>query len=200
MRYRFQPFLVLSLLFLFQSCYFPSYQAVATTSLYDVSFTSGKWYLGPITIDGKPFSDFSDYSEKEMRSCLQDSLYLSYGKQKALYNVPILTAKNTKESLTLLRATKTIDYVIQITGTVGENHISGIMLKPMKDAQKSTASITFNVFEVANEKLIYSQTTSGQIIVENNSEDVLFGKSAQTLLKNCLKKGMKQFKKSGGCE
>ncbi|GGD27761.1 hypothetical protein GCM10011343_17420 [Flavobacterium orientale] len=184
---------------LLNSCYFPSYRAVAETGLYDISFTEGKWFLNYVTIDGKPFSDFSNYSEKELQNCLNDSLYLSYGKRKSIYNVPILTAKNSKESLSLLRATNTIDYVIQITGSIGDNDISGINIKPMKNAEKSTASITFKVYEVATEKIIYSHTTSGEIVVENNREDVLFGKSTQTILKKCLEKGMTQFKKSGGC-
>ena len=191
---------ILVLLFSLNACYFPAYRTVAETSLYDISFTEGKWFLNYVTINGKPFSDFSDYSEKELQNCLYDSLYLSYGKRKSIYNVPILTAENSNQSLSLLRATNTIDYVIQITGSIGDNDIGGITFKPMKNAEKSTASITFKVYEVATEKMIYSQTTSGEIVVENNREDVLFGKSAQTILKKCLEKGMKQFKKSGGCK
>ncbi len=190
----------LSFLLLLNSCYFPSYRSVAETSLYDISFTEGKWFLNYVTIDGKPFSNFSDYSEKELQNCLHDSLYLSYGKRKSIYNVPILTAKNSKESFTLLRATNTIDYVIQITGAIGDNNIGAINIKPMKETEKTTASITFKVYEVATEKMIYSHTTSGEIMVENNREDVLFGKSAQTILRKCLERGMKQFKKSGGCK
>jgi hypothetical protein len=91
-------------------------------------------------------------------------------------------------------------YVIQITGSIGANEIGNINIKPMKNAEKTAASITFKVYEVSTEQLVYSHTTTGQLIVENNSEDVLFGKSAQNIMKKCLKKGMKQLKKSGGCE
>jgi len=190
---------IVGLLFCLNSCYFPSYKAVAETSLYDISFEEGKWFLNYVSVNGKPINDFSDYAEKELASCLKEALYLSYGKRKALYNVPILTAKNTTESLSLLKATNTIDYVIQITGSIGNDEIGGINVKPMKNAEKSTASIKIEVFEVATLKVLYSQTHSGEIIVENNREDILFGKSAQTILRKCLEKGMKQFKKSGGC-
>lgn len=194
-------FLPILIIFLsFNACYFPSYRALAETSLYDISFAEGNWFLNHVSVDGYPVNDFSDYTEKELTSCLKDALYLSYGKRKALYNVPILTPKNTTESLSLLKATNTIDYVIQITGSIGANEIGGINIKPMKNAEKSTASIKIEVFEVATQKVLYSQTHSGEIIVENNREDVLFGKSAQTILKKCLEKGMKQFKKSGGCK
>lgn len=190
----------ISSLFVFNSCYFPGYQSVAETSLHDISFAEGKWFLNYVTIDGKPYTDFSEYSEKELQDCLQDSLYLSYGKRKAIYNVPILTSKNSKESLSLLKTTKTIDYVIQITGTIGANEIGNINIKPMKNTEKTVASITFKVYEVSTERLIYSHTTTGQLTVENNNEDVLFGKSAQNIMKKCLEKGMKQLKKSGGCD
>jgi len=190
---------IVGLLFCLNACYFPSYKAVAETSLYDISFAEGNWFLNHVSVNGKPINDFSNYAEKELTSCLKEALYLSYGKRKALYNVPILTAKNTTESLSLLKATKTIDYVIQITGSIGDNQIGGINIKPMKNAEKSTASIKIEVFEVATQKVLYSQTHSGEIIVENNREDILFGKSAQTILRKCLEKGMKQFKKSGGC-
>lgn len=190
---------IVGLLFCLYSCYFPSYKAVAETSLYDISFAEGNWFLNYVSVNGKPANDFSDYTEKELASCLKETLYLSYGKRKALYNVPILTAKNTTESLSLLKATNTIDYVIQITGSIGDHEIGSINIKPMKNAEKSTASIKIEVFEVATQKVLYSQTHSGEIIVENNREDILFGKSAQTILRKCLEKGMKQFKKSGGC-
>jgi hypothetical protein len=193
-------FFTVSAFLIFNSCYFPGYQSVAETSLHNISFAEGKWFVNYVTIDGKPFTDFSEYSEKELQNCLQDSLYLSYGKRKAIYNVPILNSKNLKESLSLLKASKTIDYVIQITGSIGANEIGNINIKPMKNAEKTAASITFKVYEVSTEQLVYSQTTTGQLTVENNSEDVLFGKSAQNILKKCLKKGMKQLKKSGGCE
>jgi hypothetical protein len=154
-------FFAVSALLIFNSCYFPGYQSVAETSLHNISFAEGKWFVNYVTI---------------------------------------LNSKNLKESLSLLKATKTIDYVIQITGSIGANEIGNINIKPMKNAEKTAASITFKVYEVSTEQLVYSHTTTGQLTVENNSEDVLFGKSAQNIMKKCLKKGMKQLKKSGGCE
>ena len=186
--------------FIFNSCYFPSYRSVAEASLYDISFAEGQWFLNYVTIDGKPFTDFSEYAERELQNCLHDSLYLSYGKRKAIYNVPILTTKNSKESLSLLKSTKTIDYVIQITGSIAASEIGTPNIKPMKNAEQTAASITYKIFEVSTEKIIYSHTTTGQLTVENNNEDVLFGKSAKNILKKCLQKGMKQLKKSGGCD
>lgn len=188
------------LLLVFNSCYFPHYRSVAESSLYDVNFSEGKWFLNHVTINGKASNDLSTIAEEALTTCLQDSLYLSYGNRKTLYNVPILTEKNTLEQLTLLKTTNTIDYVIQVIGNVGANEIGGINIKPMKNAEKSSASITIQVFEVNKGNLIYSHTTTGTIEIENNREDVVFGKSIQTILKKCLQKELKTVKKSGGCE
>jgi hypothetical protein len=188
------------LLLVFNSCYFPHYRSVAESSLYDVNFSEGKWFLNHVTINGKAWNDLSTIAEEALSACIQDSLYLSYGNRKTDYNVPILTEKNTQEQLTLLKSTNTIDYVIQVIGNVGANEIGTINIKPMKNAEKSSASITIQVFEVSKGKLIYSHTTTGTIEIENNREDVVFGKSIQTILKKCLQKELKTVKKSGGCE
>jgi hypothetical protein len=189
-----------AVLLVFNSCYFPHYRSIAESSLYDINFSEGKWFLNHVTVNGKAWNDLSTTTEEALSSCLNDSLYLSYGKRKAAYNVPILTEKNSREQLTILKATNSIDYVIQVVGNVLANDIGGINIKPMKNAEESSASITIQVYDVNKGSLIYSHTTTGSIEVENNRDDVVFGKSAQTILKKCLKKELKAFKKNGGCE
>lgn len=194
-------YLWLFMLLLFcNSCYFPHYRSIAESSLYDIDFSRGKWFLNHVTVNGKAWNDLSTTTEETLSPCLHDSLYLSYGKRKATYNVPILTEKNSKEQLTILKATNSVDYVIQVVGNVLANEIGGINLKPMKNAEESSASITIQVYDVNIGSLIYSHTTTGSIEVENNRDDVVFGKSAQTILKKCLKKELKTFTKYGGCE
>ncbi|UPQ79505.1 hypothetical protein M0M57_01390 [Flavobacterium azooxidireducens] len=189
-----------ALLLVFNSCYFPHYRSIAESSLYDINFSEGKWFLNHVTVNGKAWNDLSTTTEATLSSCLNDSLYLSYGKKKAAYNVPILTDKNSREQLTFLKATNSVDYVIQVVGSILANDIGGITIKPMKNAEESSASITIQVYDVNKGSLIYSHTTTGSIEVENNRDDVVFGKSAQTILKKCLKKELKTFKKNGGCE
>ena len=189
-----------AVLLVFNSCYFPHYRSIAESSLYDINFSEGKWFLNHVTVNGKAWNDLSTATEEALSSCLNDSLYLSYGKRKAAYNVPILTEKNSREQLTILKATNSIDYVIQVVGNVLANDIGGINIKPMKNAEESSASITIQVYDVNKGSLIYSHTTTGSIEIENNRDDVVFGKSAQTILKKCLKKELKAFKKNGGCE
>lgn len=194
-------YLWLFMLLLFcNSCYFPHYRSIAESSLYDIDFSQGKWFLNHVTVNGKAWNDLSTATEETLSPCLNDSLYLSYGKRKAAYNVPILTEKNSKEQLTILKATNSVDYVIQVVGNVLANDIGGINLKPMKNAEESSASITIQVYDANEGSLIYSHTTTGSIEVENNRDDVVFGKSAQTMLKKCLKKELKTFTKYGGCE
>lgn len=189
-----------ALLLVFNSCYFPHYRSIAESSLYDINFSEGKWFLNHVTVNGKAWNDLSTTTEATLSSCLNDSLYLSYGKRKAAYNVPILTDKNSREQLTFLKATNSVDYVIQVVGSILANDIGGITIKPMKNAEKSSASITIQVYDVNKGSLIYSHTTIGSIEVENNRDDVVFGKSAQTILKKCLKKELKTITKYGGCE
>jgi hypothetical protein len=188
------------LLLVCNSCYFPHYRSVAESSLYDVNFSEGKWFLNHVTVNGKAWNDLSTTTEEALSSCLNDSLYLSYGKRKAAYNVPILTDKNSREQLTLLKATNSVDYVIQVVGNVLANDIGGINIKPMKNAEQSSASITIQVYDVNKVSLIYSHTTTGSVEVENNRDDVVFGKSAENILKKCLKKELKTLKKNSGCE
>lgn len=189
-----------AVLLVFNSCYFPHYRSIAESSLYDINFSEGKWFLNHVTVNGKAWNDLSTTTEEALSSCLNDSLYLSYGKRKAAYNVPILTEKNSREQLTILKATNSIDYVIQVVGNVLANDIGGINIKPMKNAEESSASITIQVYDVNKGSLIYSHTTTGSIEIENNRGDVVFGKSAQTILKKCLKKELKTITKYGGCE
>ncbi len=188
------------LLIVCNSCYFPHYSSIAESSLHDINFKIGKWYLNHVTINGKAWDDFSAETEKALITCLNDSLYLSYGKRKVAYNVPILTEANHKEQLNLLKATNSVDFVIQVVGNVIADDLRGINLKPMKNEEKSSAVITIQVFDVNKGNLIYSHLTRGSIEIENNHHEVVFGKSAQTILKKCLQKELKVFKKNGGCK
>lgn len=183
-----------------QSCYFPSYQSVAETNPYLIDFSKGKWYLNNIQVNGKSDFAFDELTEKSLSNCLNDSLYLSYGKRKAIYKVPIITEQNASENLSLLKATQTVDYVIQITGIIGKNEIGAMNIKPMKNEQKTSASIQIQVYDVNQKQLIYGHQTTGNISIENNSEDVVFGKSAQSILKKCLEKELKLLLKHGGCQ
>jgi hypothetical protein len=189
-----------AVLLVFNSCYFPHYRSIAESSLYDINFSEGKWFLNHVTVNGKAWNDLSTTTEEALSSCLNDSLYLSYGKRKTVYNVPILTDKNSREHLTILKATYSVDYVIQVVGNVLANDIGGINIKPMKNAEESSASITIQVYDVNKRSLIYSHTTTGSVEVENNRDDVIFGKSAETILKKCLKKELIILKKNSVCE
>jgi hypothetical protein len=195
------PFFVLFILLLtFNSCYFPYYRSLAESSLYDIDFSQGKWFLNHVTVNGNAWNDLSTQTEEALSICLKDSLYLSYGKRKAAYIVPLLNDKNAKEQLNLLKATNNVDYVIQVVGNIRANEIRAINIKPMKNDNESSASITIQVYDVNKGSLLYSHTTTGSVEVENNRSDVVFGKSAETILNKCLKKELKTFKKNGGCE
>lgn len=197
---RFTYFGFFALLLVFNSCYFPHYRSIAESSLYDVNFSEGKWFLNHVTVNGKVWEDFSILTEENLSNCLNDSLYLSYGKRKVAYIVPILTEKNHKEQLSLLKATNSVDFVIQVMGNVIADDINGINIKTMNNNEKSSASIVIQVYDVSKGILIYSHKTKGSVEIENNHHDVVFGKSAQTILKKCLLKELKTFKKNGGCE
>lgn len=188
------------LLFVFNSCYFPHYSSIAESSIYDVDFSQGKWFLNHVTVNGKAWEDFSTLTEENLSNCLNDSLYLSYGNRKVAYVVPILTEKNQKEQLSLLKATNSVDFVIQVVGNVIADDISGINIKTMNNKEQSSASIAIQVFDVSKGSLIYSHKTKGSVEIEDNHHDVVFGKSAQAILKKCLQKELKAVKKNGGCK
>ena len=188
------------LLFICNSCYFPHYRSIAESSLYDVNFSEGKWFLNHVTVNGKAWNDLSSISEEALSKCLKDSLYLSYGKRKAPYIVPVLNDKNTKEQLHLLKATNSVDYVIQVVGKINADEIGVINITPHEFNEKSEASISIQVYDIQKGKLIYSHKTTGIIDSENKNKDVVFGKSIQTILTKCLEKELKTLKKNSGCE
>lgn len=184
----------------FTSCYFPGYQSIAESNPYALDFSKGKWYLNNVFINGKSDHILDELAENKLNTCLNDSLYLSYGKRNAIYKVPLLNEKNYKENLALLKSTKTVDFVIQIVGNIGANEIGFVNSKPLKNEEKSSASVRIQVYDVQQGELIYSHLTSGKITVENNREDILFGKSAQAILKKCFTKELNLFLKHGGCK
>ncbi|HRE76703.1 MAG TPA: hypothetical protein PLL09_02640 [Flavobacterium sp.] len=191
---------LLIIVMFFNSCYFPNYRSIAESSLYDINFSEGKWFLNHVTVNGKAWNDLSTLTEEALATCLKDSLYLSYGKRKAAYIVPVLNDKNAKEQLNLLKATNSVDYVIQVVGNISADEIGVINIKPHKFNEKSEASISVQVYDVQKGKLIYSHKTTGTIDSENNNKDVVFGKSIQTILTKCLEKELKTLKKNSGCE
>lgn len=196
---RFLFLLVYASIILTYSCHFPAYRSVAETSLYDLNLSQGKWFLNYVAVNGKPVNAFSDFTENELKPCLSNSLYLSYGRKNSIYKVPILTSKNSTENLSLLKVSKLIDYVIQVTGYVGNNEVTSFDFKPMTNTTRTNAVMKVEVFDVNSGQIIYSHYTSGEVIIENLDEDILFGKSAQSILKNCLQKELKMFKKNSGC-
>lgn len=182
-----------------QSCYFPSYQSVAETNPYSIDLSRGQWYLGNVEVNQKIDDKLSDLAENTVQNCLKDSLYLSYGKRKAIYLIPILDDNNATDHLSLLKASKKVDYVLQIVGSIGNNEVGSVNIKPLKNEEKTAVSVRTQVYDVHQSKLIYSHVTNGLLSIENNREDVVFGKSTQSILKKCLEKELKLLLKHGGC-
>lgn len=182
------------------SCYFPAYQSIAESNPYSINLSRGNWYLGNVEVNHKIDANLSDMAENTLQNCLKDSLYLSYGKRKAIYLIPILNDENTIDHLSLLKASKKVDYVLQIVGSIGNNKVGSVNLKPLKSEEKTSVSVRTQVFDVQQQKLIYANATKGLLSIENNREDVVIGKSAQSMLKKCLEKELKLLLKHGGCQ
>ncbi len=185
--------------FFFISCSIPRYNSIAHTSLYDISLQKGKWFVNYVAIDGKPWNDFSDYTENELQKCLQDSLFKSFGSKNAIYAIPELNSKNYKQYTTLLKVTKTVDYLIQISGKIESNNVSAVNITPNSPHSTSLVSVTLTAYEVETDRIIYSETVNGSIDLEHHKEDVVFAKSTQSMLKKCLEKALQKFKRNGGC-
>ncbi|WP_333693882.1 hypothetical protein [Flavobacterium sp.] len=181
------------------SCTVPRYNSIAHTSLYDLSLQKGKWFVNYVAIDGKPWNEFSDYTENELKKCLNDSLFKSYGSKNAIYAIPELNSNNYKGYTSLLRVSKTVDYLIQISGKIESDNVSALNINPNPHHSISVVSVTLTAYEVQTDHIIYSETVSGSIDLEHNKEDVVFAKSTQSMLKKCLEKALQKFKRNGGC-
>ncbi len=188
---------LLLIIVVISSCAIPNYQHIFESSKV-LDFRSGKWLVNNIEADlpWKSKKALTDNLLKELNDFRGDSVYF-IDNILFKYIVPSrFQFDMSLEVLELLNSTTDFDYLISIKAIKNRNELSDIMLSSPMTYSKSESEVWIVVYEIKSGFKIYSHRIIASVALGGNDDDIIFAKSAHSLVFDALRKGLKKIKKN----
>lgn len=182
---------IILLLFIVTSCSFPSYKTLNYADAY-LDFTQGKWllYLNDTknSIAEKAIQDFAELSSNK--------IILAH-KAKGIIFPTKLDTDFSKKDIEILKQSCDYDYFINIKDYTIKKELASIDIgKHYSEIPKeSIVKITMEVYDLKNERLIFSRTVTGKSSRGKGNQDVYFASDTSILLNGAYNRLIKSIRK-----
>lgn len=188
---------LLFIIIIFSSCAMPSYQHIFESSK-GLDFRSGKWLVNNIETNLSWDSKYAltENLLKGLNNIRGDSVYFVDDVQFK-YIVPSSFHFNMSiDVLEVLKNTTDFNYVVSVKAIKKRNEVSDILFSAPMTYSKSESEVWITVYEIKSGLKIYSHRIIATIELDENDDEVTFARSANSLIFDALRKGLKEMKKN----
>jgi len=175
------------------SCHFPTYKVQGTKNA-QLDFSKGNWLLADINTSSENNNVLEKLANKSFETLLKERLTMQY-EAKGLMVSPKVNLENIETHLKDFKNNQPYDYLIFIEAKIFKNDMGNLVIGQTVGPEENKTSVTLNVYDLNLKTQIYSQTVVGVLIIQDDSQDVSFAKSADKMLQNCLKRILKKMNK-----
>lgn len=164
-----------------------------------LDFSEGKWLV--TKLDTKVPYNYRESLNKELLEGLRelggDSIYNIDDVRFKYINPGKLQFELTPHVLKLFKESTDFDYVVTATARKVRDDVPDLVY-PSKPVyyQKSESEVCIAVYDVADGARIYCQRVIASVTLDEGDEQIVFARSAGTLLHNAMKKALKDLKKN----
>ena len=180
------------------SCATPSYMHLYESPK-SLDFTTGKWLVTNVETQ-LPLMYREGLTRdllKELKKMGGDSIYFLNDISLKYLSHDKLSFELSPEVRETLKKTTDYKYVVTATARKVRNEVSDLIYPggPLS-YQKSESEVCIAVYDVFLGARIYFQRIIASVTLDAGDEQVVFARSAGTLLYNAMKKGLKDIKKN----
>ncbi len=164
-----------------------------------LDFTTGKWLVTNVEAQ-LPFAYREGLTRdllKELRKLGGDSIYFLNDISLKYLSHDKLSFELSSEVMETLKKTTDYKYVVTSSARKLRNEVGDLIYPggPLS-YQKSESEVCIAVYDVSLGARIYFQRIIASVTLDAGDEQVVFARSAGTLLYNAMKKGLKDIKKN----
>ncbi len=180
------------------SCATPKYMHLYESPK-SLDFTTGKWLVTNVEAQ-LPFAYREGLTRdllKELRKLGGDSIYFLNDISLKYLSHDKLSFELSPEVMETLKKTTDYKYVVTSSAQKLRNEVGDLIYPggPLS-YQKSESEVCIAVYDVSLGARIYFQRIIASVTLDAGDEQVVFARSAGTLLYNAMKKGLKDIKKN----
>ena len=164
-----------------------------------LDFSEGKWLV--TKLDSKIPYNYKESLNKRLLEGLQklggDSIYNIDDVRFKYINPGKLQFVLTPQVLEIFKKSTDFDYVVTATARKVRDDVPDLVY-PSNPVyyQKSESEVCIAVYDVADGARIYYQRVIASVTLDSGDEQVVFARSAGTLLHNAMQKALKDLKKN----